>query len=60
MKTPEQLKGAIRNIAKKNNLLPQEILQMFLFERILERLSVSKYKDNFILGNCETGSAILN
>lgn len=49
MKTPEQLKGAIRNIAKKNNLLPQEILQMFLFERILERLSVSKYKDNFIL-----------
>ena len=49
MKTPEQLKGAIRNIAKKDNLLPQEILQMFLFERILERLSVSKYKDNFIL-----------
>ena len=49
MKTPEQLKGAIRNIAKKNNLLPQEILQMFMFERILERLSVSKYKDNFIL-----------
>lgn len=49
MKTPEQLKGAIRNIAKKNNLMPQEMLQMFLFERILERLSVSEYKDNFIL-----------
>lgn len=49
MKTPEQLKGAIRNIAKKNNLMPQEVLQMFLFERILERLSVSKYKENFIL-----------
>ena len=49
MKTPEQLKGAIRYIAKKNNLMPQEILQMFLFERILERLSVSKYKNNFIL-----------
>ena len=49
MKTPEQLKGAIRNIAKKNNLMPQEVLQMFLFERILERLSVSEYKDNFIL-----------
>ena len=27
MKTPEQLKGAIRNIAKKNNLMPQEVLQ---------------------------------
>lgn len=49
MKTPEQLKGAIRNIAKENNLMPQEVLQMFLFERILERLSVSTYKDNFVL-----------
>lgn len=49
MRTPEQLKGAIRNVAKKNSLMPQEVLQMFLFERILERLSVSKYKNNFIL-----------
>lgn len=49
MKTPEQLKGAIRNIAKNNKLFPQEVLQMFLFERILERLSVSKYRGNFIL-----------
>lgn len=49
MKTPEQLKGAIRNIAKNKNLRPQEVLQMFLFERILERLSVSRYKYNFIL-----------
>lgn len=49
MKTPEQLKGAIRNIAKKHSLMPQEVLQMFLFERILERLSVSRYKGNFIL-----------
>lgn len=49
MKTPEQLKGAIRNIAAKRNLKPQEVLQMFLFERILDRLSVSEYRDNFIL-----------
>lgn len=41
MKTPEQLKGAIRNIAVSKSLHPQEVLQMFLFERILERLSVS-------------------
>lgn len=32
MKTPEQLKGAIRNIAKDKKLKPQEVLQMFLFE----------------------------
>jgi len=46
MKTPEQLKGTIRNIAKDKNLKPQEVLQMYLFERIIERLSLSKYKDN--------------
>ncbi len=49
MKTPEQLKGAIRNIASKKNLRPQEVLQMFLFERILERLAQSQYSNNFIL-----------
>lgn len=49
MKSPEQLKGAIRNIAQNNHLYPQEVLQMFLFERILERLSVSPYRDNFII-----------
>lgn len=35
MKTPEQLKGAIRNIAAKKNLSPQEVLQMFLFPSAL-------------------------
>lgn len=49
MKTPEQLKGAIRNIAEMRNLRPQEVLQMFLFERVLERLAVSRFRDNFIL-----------
>lgn len=49
MLTPEQLKGKIRNIAKEKNLSSQEILQMYLFERVLERLSKSKYSKNFIL-----------
>jgi len=49
MKTPEQLKGSIRNMATKKNLRAQEVLQMFLFERILERLASSTYRDNFIL-----------
>ena len=46
MKTPEQLKGTIRSMAAKRNLRAQEVLQMFLFERILERLANSKYKEN--------------
>lgn len=49
MKTPEQLKGAIRSMAATKNLRAQEVLQMYLFERILERLANSTYKDNFIL-----------
>ena len=49
MKTPEQLKGSIRSMAARKNLRAQEVLQMFLFERILERLANSTYKDNFIL-----------
>ena len=36
MLTPEQIKGRIKNIAEKKDLRPQEVLQMFLFERVLE------------------------
>ncbi len=49
MKTPEQLKGAIRNLSSAKNLRPQEVLQMLLFERILERLAASRYRNYFIL-----------
>lgn len=59
MKTPEQLKGAIRNLAKKKGIHAQEVLQIFMFERIMERLSVSSYKDRFILKGGLLISAIL-
>ena len=49
MKNPEQIKGTIRNIAREKNLHAQEVLQLFFFERILDRLSHSQYKNNFIL-----------
>ena len=45
----ESLKGKIRNIANSKNLRPQEVLQMFFFERFLERLSRSEYKFNFVI-----------
>ncbi|MBO4609071.1 MAG: nucleotidyl transferase AbiEii/AbiGii toxin family protein [Lachnospiraceae bacterium] len=48
-RTPEQLKGQIRAFASKRNLQPQEVLQMFMFERVLDRLARSKYAKNFIL-----------
>lgn len=49
MKTSEQMKGLIRNISKKTGVNPNSLLQMCLFEGILEKLSKSKYRDNFIL-----------
>ena len=59
MKTPEQLKGSLRNLAKEKGLHAQEILQIFMFERIIERLSLSPYKDKFILKGGLLISAIL-
>ena len=37
------------NLAKQYDIRANEVLQNYMFERILERISVSKYKNNFIL-----------
>ncbi len=49
MISSESIKSKIRNLANSKNLSSQELLQMFFFERFLERLSKSKYKANFII-----------
>ena len=49
MISPESLKDKVKNIAKSKRLSSQEVLQMFFFERFLERLSHSKYKFNFVI-----------
>lgn len=43
------MKDWIKNIAQKNNLEANIILQNYMMERLLERISKSKYHDNFIL-----------
>lgn len=43
------LKAKIRNIARKQKVSAQVILQNYMFERFLERLSRSSYKNNFVL-----------
>ena len=45
----ESIKGKIRSMAEKKNLKSQEVLQIYFFERFLERLSKSKYKNNFVI-----------
>lgn len=49
MRTPEQLKGYLRNLAKEKKISAQELLQVFMFERLIERLSMSEYRDNLVL-----------
>lgn len=38
-----------KELANKSGLTQLELYQRFMFERILERISVSKYNSNFIL-----------
>ena len=52
-------KAIINNIAKENKVSAQSILQTYMLERLLERISVSKYKDNFILKGGMLISAML-
>lgn len=47
--TSRQIKDLIRNQAKKNNIDAQILLRNYMLERLLERISLSKYKWNFIL-----------
>lgn len=44
-----RLKARIRNIAKQKNIPAQVILQNYMFERLLVRLSASAYKEKFVL-----------
>lgn len=43
------LKAKIRNIAKQKNIPAQVILQNYMFERLLVRLSASEHKEKFVL-----------
>lgn len=49
MKNAMQLKAILKNMAKQKNISAQLVLQNYMLERLLERVSVSKYHDNFIL-----------
>ena len=49
MKTSNQLKALLRNLSKITDVSPEVLLRNFMLERFLERVSLSKYKNNFIL-----------
>lgn len=58
-KNTMSLKATINNIAKENKVSAQSVLQTYMLERLLERISVSQYKDNFILKGGMLISAML-
>lgn len=49
MNNAMSLKAKIRNLSKQKNIPAQVILQNYMFERFLIRLSQTEYKDKFIL-----------
>lgn len=49
IQTSRQLKDLIRNAAKGDSGKSQLLLRNYAMERFLERVALSKYKDNFIL-----------
>ena len=49
IKTARQLKDLIRNLSKKNAADAQVLMRNYMMERFLERISLSSYRDKFIL-----------
>lgn len=48
-KNAMQLKARIRNKAKEAGIPPQALMQDYLFERLLVRLSTSKWRPNIVV-----------
>lgn len=49
MNNAMQLKAIIKNIAKKKNISASLVLQNYVLERFLERVSLSQYRDNYVV-----------
>ena len=47
--TARQLKDLIRNLSKKKSADAQILMRNYMMERFLERISLSEYKNQFIL-----------
>ena len=49
IKTAKQLKDLIRNLSKAKAADAQLLMRNYMMERFLERISLSEYRDKFIL-----------
>lgn len=59
IKNIQSLKSKVRNYSQKTGVSHQQIIQNYIFERFLERVSYSNYKYNFIIkGGCLLSSVM--
>ena len=49
IKNKDSLKAKVYNLAKQTNIPNKYLIQNFMFEALLKRISKSKYKDKFII-----------
>ncbi|MFP1666616.1 nucleotidyl transferase AbiEii/AbiGii toxin family protein [Gardnerella leopoldii] len=49
MKDANQLKAKIKNVALQKGVDPRVLMRVYMMERFLDRVSRSRYKDNFVL-----------
>ena len=59
MKNAMQLKAVVKNIAKEKGISAILVLQNYMLERFLERVSLSPYRNNFIIGTMGTTLSFL-
>ena len=49
MRNATSVKERLKNYAKKNNRVAQDIFTVYVLERTLYRISISEYRDKFTL-----------
>ncbi len=49
IKNKDNLKAKVSNLASATNIPNKYLIQSFMFEALLKRISISKYKDKFII-----------
>lgn len=49
MNTAKQIKDLIRNLSRKSGADPQILIRQYMMEHLLERISLTKFRDFFIL-----------
>lgn len=49
IKNRDSLKAKVSNLSKKTSIPNKYLIQNFMFEALLKRISISKYKDKFII-----------